>query len=407
MKKFGYIVLYCLSILALSWFLPWLYALVSSSSSREPFASFSPVAEQWVVSVNDDSGNTDIYTLDSLGERDRTFTKTQRDSLLPQLYYKDLLAKELLPDSIGTHEVTLPFLRHAEFAFTSNRRDVNKVLPQVYLMMESMPERADLEDPDHVFRFRDGRMEFLRMADNTVNESRTRRFTDAMNAAGFIMPASDASANITARKLYDEGYLMIDADGKVFHVKQRAGRPYVSAVRLPDGVRGKKVFIFENTDERILGFMTDSDNIPYFILKDGLKAVRLGIGKVNPSADRINIMGNLFNIVFRVASDTATVWSAVDADTFETLGRFSYSTVPENRLASYIFPYRLNFNSSNDSFAYPRISGFSMNAIWLNLVLAVAAFIILRRVNRPRRIVLSCLTVVFGIYIFVPLIFIK
>lgn len=407
MKKFGYIVLYFFSILALSWFLPWLYALVSSSSSREPFASFSPVAGQWVLSVNDDSGNTDIYTLDSLGIRDRTFTKTQRDSLLPQLYYKDLLAKERLPDSIATREVTLPLLRHAEFAFTSNRRDINKVLPQVYMMMESMPERADLEDPDHVFHFRDGRMEFIRMADNKVNENRTRRFTDAMNAAGFVMPASDASANITARKLYDEGYLMVDAVGKVFHVKQRAGRPYVTAVKLPDCVKGGKVFIFENTDERILGFMTDSDNNPYFILKDGLKAVRLGIGKVNPSTDRINIMGNLFNIVFRVASDSATVWSTVDADTFETLGSFSYSTVFDNLPASYIFPYRLNFNSSNDSLAYPRISGLSLNAIWLNVVLAIVAYIILRCVNRPRRIVLSCLSIVFGIYIFVPLIFIK
>ena len=35
---------------------------------------------------------------------------------------------------------------------------------------------------------------------------------------------------------------MIDSEGKAFHVKQQAGRPFVAAIKLPEGVKASHVF---------------------------------------------------------------------------------------------------------------------------------------------------------------------
>ena len=44
---------------------------------------------------------------------------------------------------------------------------------------------------------------------------------------GFAFPACYASGNPTTRKDYDEGYLVLDANHKLFHLKCTKGRPYV------------------------------------------------------------------------------------------------------------------------------------------------------------------------------------
>lgn len=89
-------------------------------------------------------------------------------------------------------------------------------------MMESLPERVDLEDPKEAFRISADGIEFIDIATNKVNANRSARFTKAMKARGFQFPGKEFSANVTSRKQYDEGYMMIDSEGKAFHVKQQA-----------------------------------------------------------------------------------------------------------------------------------------------------------------------------------------
>ncbi len=240
-------------------------------------------------------------------------TRDERDSLVPQMFYKELLAHEKLPDTIGGKAVSVHSLRTHEMMHNSSPRDIVKRQPGVWMMMESMPVRVELSDADQVFRFTpDGRMEFVDMATNAINESRSRRFTETLTKRGFTFPATDLSANVTSRKQYDEGYLMVDAAGKVFHVKQQAGRPYVAAIKLPEGVTASKVFILEEMNRDIIGLMVDTDNNPWFIEREGYTALPLPIGKIDPRNESVLMMGNLFNFTFRVTGKDCTRWSAIE-----------------------------------------------------------------------------------------------
>lgn len=408
MKKFADLILFVFSVVALSWVVPWFVGLCFPKTGGEPFAAFSPVSGQWILSEISEGKKQSIYSIGPSAEVSAVYTENQRDSLLPQIYYKDLLAREQLPDSIAGRAVNVPALKHGEMTFTSSPRDINRRSPGVFPMMESMPRRADLEDPVEVFRM-NGKMEFVDMATNRVNHDRSDRFNEVLLQRGFSFPMKDCHANVTSRKLRDEGYLMADNKGKVFHVKQRGGRPYVAKVNFPDTVCVKKVFVFENMDDSLVGMAVDClDNI-YFILRDGYRTVRLPIGKVDPAKERINVMGNMFNIVFRVASDDETRWIALDRDSFGLLGQYDYRHGKSDAriVKSYILPYQLDFNSSKDSFVYPRVSNWSWHAIYLNIVLSVILIFRVRRRRRNTDPIMPVLTLFFGIYLFIPALLIR
>ena len=239
MKIFSRIVLILVSVAVLSWFLPWLYALTTPSPAGSPFCAFSPVNGKWIVSRSAPGEKPVIRILDSVAADGSILgaeiTREERDSLVPQMFYKELLAHDALPESIAGKAVSAHELRTHELMLNASSRDVVKAQPGVWMMMESMPVRVDLSDADQVFRFpAGGGIEFVDMATNEVNSTRSARFTKAMERRGFKFPGRDFSANVTSRKAYDEGYLMIDDAARVFHVKQRAGRPYVAPVAMPE-----------------------------------------------------------------------------------------------------------------------------------------------------------------------------
>lgn len=416
MKIFSKIILLAVAIAVLSWFLPWIYALAFPAPSGEPFCSFSPINNKWVISraiPGEKPVITVIDTIDAQGEvQSHIITRDERDSLVPQLFYKELLAHNRLPDTIGGQEVNTHELRTHELMFNNSPRDVVKRSAGVWMMMESMPVRVDLSDPTEVFRFTsDGRMEFVDMATNSIVASRGRRFTETLRQRGFSFPASDLSANITSRKQYDEGYLMIDNDGKLFHVKQQAGRPYVASIAMPAGAEAAKAFIVEEMNRAILGFVADTDNNFYVIEREGYKVLPLPVGKVDPTKETLLCMGNLFNLTFRFTGNGTSRWRAVarGADGYELLGTYDF-TQPRTtaaRVADYIFPYTLSYVSNSDSLAYPRFGRWSWVAMYLNALLALLLLAANRRAKDPWTYAGAFITLFCGVYAFIPFYLLK
>lgn len=412
MKKAYIVILVALSVIVLSWFLPWLYSIIFPVGVSDPFIAYSPVSRQMIVSETGQEKNPAIYALDAEGKRiPGLYSKEQRDSLLPQIYFTQLMAREQMPDSIDGIELTVPALKHGQWVFTSLPRDINKVQPEVYLMMESMPARIDLEDPKEVFRFRNGRVEFIDMETNGIVEGRTRRFTDIFTERDFRLPVRSASANVTSRKPYDEGYLMVDDRGDIFHLKMQAGRPYMMKIRKPDSINAQHVFIMENVDTRHLGLMTDANDNLYVIEREGYRICPLAVGKVDPTKDRISVVKNMFNWVVKISNSDGARWTVLDSDDYSKLADYniSYSHSVSQVIASYIFPFELSFTAISDCYAFPRISDVSWRAVFLNVVLALIILVVYRRRRSSGRnmALASVVTLFCGIFSFIPLIIIK
>lgn len=401
MKKAYIIFLTALSVCILAWFLPWLYSLALPDADNDPFLAFSPVSDTFVISENGD--NPKIYLQNN---ENTSFSKEERDSLLPQIYFTQLSARMQLPDTIEGKAMTIPNLKHSQWVFTSLPMDVNKVQPDWYFIMESMPKRVDLEDPTEVFSLDDGKVTFIDMASNNINDKRSQRFTRTFNDKGFEYPAKFYSSNITSRKAYDEGYLLVDNSGDVFHMKMRAGTPYLSKIAMPDSAKALQAFIMENNDRRVLGLVFDDRHNVYALEREGYKLVKLPVGEIDPASDRISVMANLFNIIFRTRNAEEVKWTALDTDTYDLLGTYAKTYTPSaaQRAAQWIFPFSISFSSVDDSYAYPRIGDISYKALALNIILAIATYALLRRRKRSTSTSAICAvcTVIFGIYLFIP-----
>lgn len=342
MKTFSRIFLIATVVMLLLWQIPWWYSFFAAQTSKVPFTLYSCIAGDF-ISIGPD-GDRGIVRRDRSGH---VYTQEQADSLLPFFSMRQLVADNRFPDSIGGRAVTPHDVQLTSFNFRSSPSDINAPSAGLYPLLESMSGRVDLVMPDDVFRITGSGIEFVAMADNAVDTAKSRRFTDAMIRKGFRFPASAVAGNPTVRKEYDRGYLMLDAGGSLFHVRQNAGRPYVRAIDLPAGVCLNRLFLNEFRDRRIMGFLSGCDGGLY-VLYDTYDIVRAELPPIDPSRDGFSIFGNMLDWTVCVRSDRADTYYALRADDCSLIDSVRFE-VDRRPLPG------LRFTSPNDKFVRPRL----------------------------------------------------
>lgn len=400
MKLSGKIYLYIAAVLLLAWLLPWLYAICTAESKSTPFTLYSCIVDDFASLKVNDEGN--IVYFDRKGNR---YTDAQFDSILPMFYYRQLLSESRMPDTIMGVAITAENIQHHNFNMRLSPSDVNKTTPKLYMMLESMPKRVDLEEPTEAFRSTDNGLEFIDMETNTVNEARSREFTDVMKRKGFVFPIGKINGNPSTMKGYDEGYVMTDSKGSLFHVKQISGKPYVRAITLPDSVKVESLMITEFPHRNTLAYLFTADNRLAIVGRD--YSVHKTTVEYNPYRQGLTIIGDMFYYTVKVADTEEEHYYALDASTYKTVddmvNRYADDTT---NLSEYIFPFKVSFTSYNDGWVYPRIGEFSLKALPLGLLLAILFLFVAKRQNR-RKYPALLPVLVLGIYLFIPLLLIK
>jgi len=409
MKRIYYIVILFLSASVLSWVLPWLYDLCTSAPGKDPFVGWSPVIDRFIVSISDDNDNLEIFDVDpATGAVGQHRTREQRDSLMPEIYSNQLSSKGIMPDSIKGKEMSPRNIRLNRWTFSSFPRNFNRSVPAVYPLMESMPARFDLEDPA-VALIMDKGVEIIDIASNTPDTLKTQRFAKMFAEKGFRFPSLEAHANVTTRKPYDNGYLIIDSNHDLYHLKMQVNRPSMAKIARADSIVPVHVYVVENADKLLYGFVsTDNDDL-YAVMRDDYKLVRLPGIKFNPLTDRLGILKGLFSWVIRKENGEGLQWVALDDGDLSFMGEYHYKHQPSTRdkVAEYLFPFTTSFTSDLDYKVYPRISGYSWHAIFLNILLAAVVFFMSPKHARLCASGKAAITLLTGIYAFIPIICIK
>ncbi len=342
MKRLSQIFLYITVALLVIWQLPWCYSFFFANFSRSRFALYGQAWDEF-LKIGAEEGRG-VVRCDLSGNE---YTQEQTDSLLPFFYMRQLTADERFPDTIAGIPVTPREAQMTNISYRISPRDVNSTPVKLYPLLESMSKRVDLEMPNDVFRITGNGIEFVEMATNTVEVEKSERFTEAMKKKGFVFPAYRVIGNPTTRKDYDEGYLMLDNERKLFHVKQVVGRPYVRAVPLPEGVTPEYLFITEFRSRQILGLFTDADHA-FYVLNAGYEVIRTGIPSYNPEKESLAIFGNMLDWTVSIRNQ--------EMDAFYALDAYDYSLIKKlecPKESSGV--HGLFFTSSYDKFVKPRI----------------------------------------------------
>lgn len=326
----------------LLWQLPWCFNFFAGKSARAPFTLYSSVVGDFaMVQYSEGSG---VRYADASG---RAYTQRQFDSILPLFYLRQLVADERFPDTLHGVPVTPRMVQHENFTFRTEPSAVNTPPIGLYPLMESMPGRVDLQFPDDVFRITSRGMEFVTMETNRVDTEKSRLFTEVMQRKGFRFPATYIAGNPSVKKEYDEGYLLLDAEGRLFHLKQMRGRPFCRLVELPAGMRPKHLFVTEFSNRKTLGFITDDANAFYVLRSGSYEVVRTGLDAFNPEAEGMTIIGNMFDWTVRLSTPGLSRCYALRADDYSLIKTLVHEH-PVQRMPG------LTFTSTKDKLVKPR-----------------------------------------------------
>lgn len=415
MKRIYYILLTLLSIAVLSWVLPWLVTLCFPYSASEPFVGYSPINDRIVVSVHDETDipngmTTPYFDIDpSTGLPGNSYTEEQRDSLLPEIFANQLLAKSLMPDSVKGEEMTAPNIRRNRWMFTSLPRNINRDIATVYPLMESMPRRFDLENPS-VAMILPGHVEIIDIETNSIDDVKTRRFAKMFADRGFTFPVIEATANVTTRKAYDNGYLLIDANHDLYHLKMQASRPSMARIEHPADVTPSHVFVMENGDRAHYGIVTTLEGRTFAIARDDRYSLIELPGVIfNPEKERMSILKGLFAWTIKITDSDKARYIVISNKKYDKLLEYTHTYRPDplDNITRWIFPFRMTFLSGNDMEVYPRLGDISWRAIFLNIILTLALATVIKKRRQQCMWPKLLITIIFGIFAFIPLVLIK
>lgn len=342
MNRFSKIILALTLVMLALWQLPWCYAFFSAESVSVPFTLYSGLYGDFVSIGVDDSKHKTGIAADG-----KNFTQEETDSLLPFFYVRQLTTDGRLPDSIAGRAVTPRDIQMSNFMFRTSAAELNRPIVALYPLLESLSKRVDLEMPEDVFRITDRRIEFIRMATNSIDEVKSDKFTRVLLDKGFTFPSRYIAGNPTVKKDYDEGYLIVDHAGRLFHMKMMQGRPYVRVIELPDGFEVKHLFVTEFKDHKTLAFIVDTKNGFYVLHNKSYELFDTGIRNCDLDEFDMTIVGNMCDWTLWIDEDACRRFYAIDAGSYKIIREMKIEH--DNPTV-----YGLHFTSPKDYYVYPR-----------------------------------------------------
>ena len=343
MKRIATILLYITVALLIAWQIPWWYNYLRADASREPFTIYSQLLGDFIVTGHDEGAIT--YR----SGKGMQYSREEVDSLLPTFYYRQLLTDGRLPDTLYGEAVTPQLIQRGAVTFRCSPRTLSAPAVALSPLLESASRRVKLEMPEDLFRITDQAIEFVDMQSNQLDKAKSANYTKLFQEKGFAFPAQRVAGNATAQKEYDNGYLLIDQQGKLFHLKQMAGKPYLRAIDLPEGVEAAEAFVWELPSRRHIGLVSTRDHQLYLIEREGYRPCRLEIPSWDPLREDLTIIGNdLDSYTLKVSTADATSYYALDATSYTLLSSLQVDH-PERAMPG------LHFTSRLDGWVKPRL----------------------------------------------------
>jgi len=376
MKTAGKVFLWTSIACIVLWMVPWLYRVITLKQYQSPFTLYSCIVHDFTAIDHSDSRT--LTFIDRYGNK-------YGEEVQPLFYHSLLSQHGTLPDTIEGRKVTEAEIDRAQLIMTMRPKDVNKTIPPVCLLMESVPLRLELQDPEDAFVTRKDGLYIYEMATNTLNKEKSAKFNAALDSVGFHHPAVLRSGTPSHRKEYDEGWLLTDSEGKLFQLKQVDGLPYVRYFPEADTIGVKHVFITEFQNRVTLGYLVGQNGKLYMLRSSG-EVVPTEVS-YNPAKENLLLVGDLFYYTVKVSDDTIEHFYALSADDFSLVDTYDrpYDFEDEVNLCEYIFPFRIHFTSGDDGWVKPRIEDFSWIGLAVDAVLAALIFFIIRRRRNTKK----------------------
>lgn len=384
------------TVLVLGFYLPDLYRSRFEKRAGKRLLYYSEVKRDFVFSE-------EVY--DSLRQANRMVYSDRAGNALTENEYARLLpfdnARKLkmlgaMPDSVMGEPLTQEVLRSVRRVMLIGDRGFEFGLAPLF---ESCPGHPGVDLPQDLFRIGRRGIEFIDAATNRIDREKSRRFDDALRAAGFQAPARDLFGITSAIKSRDDGYFIVDARGKLFHLLMVHGQPQVKAIDNDFEIKQIKCHV----PGEIYCHIFTPDNELYALLTD-YTLKRLPIG---PNNGRFMLTYNRYFRSYKNLEQDSSTMYVLDRD-FAPVDRCAiavnnYRNSPEAAVEARIFPFRIMLTPG---YAHLIPIPNPVRGFWPVNLLFVVLLLIVKRWNRctltgASHLIDLALTAVFGIYAFI------
>lgn len=396
-KNIIYVIILVLTTIITSWSIPALVKKIVYDSNGYPLMYYSSRLKELCIidfremkdSFRDVKGNV--------------YPRSQYDSLLPLMNYRQLAMEGNLPDSLEGHAMDVKVLRAKQVVYRFRPSDVHSPQPKMGVLLEAMPKRGNLSLTGDYFRMDASEMVFVDSETNSVNHAKSKMFTDELQKKGFEFPAKAFWGNPTVRKPYEEGYFCLDNKGDLFHVKMVNGRPFVKNTEISSQVAVKWFVMREVSDKRFYGYLF-GQNGEFGIVESnedgGYRFVKMDVRPVDISKDDITIMGNMLYWTVRIYDSESMDCYGLKTSTLESLSAYHQEKEVGtwDRVADIVFPVILSPSSPDNGYISCYVLHFSSLAWILSVILALLVFVFMRkRLVLHKNIIVSAVVALTGI----------
>jgi len=395
------------AIIVVSMVLPYFYSMLFYNSYPVPRVYFSPVSKDFIFTK---AGVKDLLRYDRNG---KSYTREEFERLTPLFNYRQLLYREEMPDSLNGIKLDIQDVKLNNVFYAIKPYEIFKYTIMLNPLIESAPGRPDLQMPHEFFRI-DEKMEFLDCSTNKVKSEMSILFNNALIENGFGFPAKGVFGNPSTRKPFDEGYLVIDSNDKLFHLKRIQNKPFVRKVEIPEGIKIDYIYLREsNLREQYALFVTDENKI-FIISYDNYKIIEVPSDGYDRKEMQLVIKGNIFYREIGFVSDKKVKTIVTDRN-YKVINTYE-ETLKTNEdylvgdISNYLFPFKLSLTNSDNLYVdfYTKFSDFRF--LIVSSILAVFYFIFTRKRENKSQLtqLLDTVIILFtGIYGLLAVVLIK
>lgn len=405
LSKTIYTLILVFSTMFMMWVLPELVKRMTDDSKGYPLMYYSARLKE--LCMIDFRTHKDSF----FDIRGNEYPRSQYDSLLPLMNFRQLAMNGTMPDSIDGHAMDMKTLRTKQVLFRFRPADVFSPLPSMGVLLEAMPKRGNLLLPGDYFRMNDHGIEFVDAETNEVNTAKSRTFTQAMEKKGFSFPARAWWGNPTVRKPYEEGYFCQDSKGSVFHLKMVNGRPFVKDTKIDHQVAVKWFVMSEVVDKRFYGYVFGEKG-EFGILESSeggdYRFLPMEVRPIDIQKDEISILGNMLYWTVKVIDKDGMDCYGLDVNDLQALSSYHQDRkeVLWDKVSQWLFPVVLSPQVAETGYVGSYLVGFSPKACLLGVIMAVMGlFICGKSLTLRKKIVMSVFILFTGISGVIALLF--
>ena len=396
-KNIIYVIILVLTTIITLWSIPALVKKMVYESNGYPLMYYSSRLKE--LCIIDFREMKDAF----LDVKGNVYPRSQYDSLLPLMNYRQLAMNGNLPDSLEGYAMDVKVLRSKQVVYRFRPSDVHSPQPKMGVLLEAMPKRGNLSLPGDYFRMDDSEMVFVNSETNSVNQAKSKMFTEELLEKGFEFPAKAFWGNPTVRKAYEEGYFCLDSKGELFHVKMVNGRPFVRNTGVSKQVAVKWFVMREVNDKRFYGYLFGQNGELGIVESDedgGYRFAKMDIRPVDIAKDDITIMGNMLYWTVKIYNSKAMDCYGLKASTLKSLSTYHQEKEVGiwDKVADVVFPIILSPASPDNGYISCYVLHFSALAWILSVILALLFFVFMRkRLALHKNLIVSSVVALTGI----------